>query len=191
MNSTTFVVGIVCLLLLFLLLCIIDRREHNQKVNNVKYIPKYRYNENGEDEDEDEEEDEEEVERFYYIDCEDVPGNWDDTFNIIVDKETRVQYIEINGDDGLTVLIDGDGKPILYTGNFDEECREDEEDENEEGERFYYIDSEDVPGNWDDTFNIIVDKKTRVQYLDFDTCGLTALIGPDGKPILYTGNFDE
>ena len=181
------VVILVVLLVFFLAMCYFDSKNRNKGSKNVKYMTEYEHDEDDIDE-EDNEDDEDE--RFYYIDSEDVPGYWDNTFNIYVDKVTRVQYIELNDSDGLTVLIDADGKPILYTGNFDEEIREDENDENEEVERFYYIDSEDVPDYWDNTFNIYVDKVTRVQYIDYNTCGLTAYIGPDGKPILYTGDFD-
>ena len=83
-------------------------------------------------------------------------------------------------------------KNVKYMTEYehDEDDIDEEDNEDDEDERFYYIDSEDVPGYWDNTFNIYVDKVTRVQYLDFNTCGLTALIGPDGKPILYTEDFN-
>ncbi|WP_155287492.1 DUF6440 family protein [Lacticaseibacillus zhaodongensis] len=42
--------------------------------------------------------------------------------NVIVDRKTRVQYIVFNGymgtvnGSGVTVLVDQDGKPLLYSG---------------------------------------------------------------------------
>ena len=40
---------------------------------------------------------------------------------ILVDKETKVQYLHDSGyqQGGLEVLVDADGKPILYEGNFE------------------------------------------------------------------------
>lgn len=38
---------------------------------------------------------------------------WDDNF-IMYDKQTRVQYIVFTG--GIQVLLDKEGKPILYEG---------------------------------------------------------------------------
>lgn len=39
---------------------------------------------------------------------------------IFVDKETRVQYLFVKNayGAGMTVLVDADGKPILYEGEF-------------------------------------------------------------------------
>ena len=52
--------------------------------------------------------------KFYSIDA----GNGD---SIYIDKETRVQYLFIREGygGGLTVLVDADGKPILYEGGFE------------------------------------------------------------------------
>ena len=38
------------------------------------------------------------------------------TFYILVDKETKVCYLQSNYWGGLTVLVDENGKPILYEG---------------------------------------------------------------------------
>lgn len=52
--------------------------------------------------------------KFYSISAGD--GN-----HIYVDKETRVQYLFVREGygGGLTVLVDADGKPILYEGSFE------------------------------------------------------------------------
>lgn len=39
---------------------------------------------------------------------------------IYVDKETRVQYIYNINQGGMCVLVDAEGKPLLYDGNFDD-----------------------------------------------------------------------
>jgi len=41
---------------------------------------------------------------------------------IYVDRETRVQYLFASAGHagGMAVLVDKDGKPLLYRGNFDE-----------------------------------------------------------------------
>ena len=57
--------------------------------------------------------------RFYFIDNGDLPEEWN-MFDIIVDKETRVQYLQDSDGYSLTPLIDSEGKPILYDGDFDE-----------------------------------------------------------------------
>ena len=135
---------------------------------------------------ESEEEDDEYEEtpgRFYYL------NNWSKFFNIHVDRETRVQYLECRYYDGLTVLINSDGKPILYTGNFENEKIE--ETDVERPERFYLIEGV-YALDFGDTFDIYVDRETLVQYIEFSNRhGITALIDANGKPILYSGNFDE
>lgn len=42
-------------------------------------------------------------------------------YRILVDKETKVQYLYSNGyhQGGLEVLVDADGKPILYEGSLE------------------------------------------------------------------------
>ena len=42
-------------------------------------------------------------------------------FRILVDKETKVQYLRDSGyqQGGLEVLVDADGKPILYEGSLE------------------------------------------------------------------------
>ncbi len=47
---------------------------------------------------------------------------------------------------------------------------------------------------WSSYHYIWVDRETRVQYLvsvSGQGCGLTPLIGPDGKPLLYTESLDD
>ena len=58
--------------------------------------------------------------RFYYITSDEMPEGWDEDFDVYVDKRTRVQYIKLNYDEGITALLDPDGKPILYKGDFKE-----------------------------------------------------------------------
>jgi hypothetical protein len=53
-----------------------------------------------------------------------LPDDWDDTFEVIVDRKTKVQYL-CYGDYWITPFIDADGKPILY---------KDEEEDQEESE---------------------------------------------------------
>ena len=40
---------------------------------------------------------------------------------IYVDKETKVQYIYNTYEGGMCVLVDADGKPLLYDGEFETE----------------------------------------------------------------------
>ena len=65
------------------------------------------------DQDEDED-DEDSEERFFTIPSDELPEKWGETFDIIVDKETKVQYLSLTEGYGLTPLIDSDRKPILY-----------------------------------------------------------------------------
>ena len=54
-------------------------------------------------------------ERFYQLDLTDTHP-----FVIYVDKETKVQYIYTSSQAGLTVLVDQEGKPLLYEGDFND-----------------------------------------------------------------------
>ena len=54
-----------------------------------------------------------------------IPGtakNWYD-YSMLVDKETRVQYLHEHGyqHGGLVVIVDAEGKPILYEGDLEVE----------------------------------------------------------------------
>lgn len=66
----------------------------------------------------------------------------------------------------------------------DDDLDESEDDEEPEG-RFFRVPSYNLPDDWDDTFEVIVDRKTKVQYLCYEDYGITPFIGADGKPILY------
>lgn len=66
----------------------------------------------------------------------------------------------------------------------DDDLDESEDDEEPEG-RFFRVSSYDLPDDWDDTFEVIVDRKTKVQYLCYGDYGITPFIDADGKPILY------
>jgi hypothetical protein len=68
--------------------------------------------------------------------------------------------------------------------NRDDDLDEFEDNEEPEG-RFFRVSSYDLPDDWDDTFEVIVDRKTKVQYLCYEDYGITPFIGADGKPILY------
>ena len=77
---------------------------------------------NAEDHDatEDDEDEEETKDRFFKIPYYQMPDDWGDAFEIIVDRETKVQYL-CNNDYGMTHLVDSEGKPILYKGKFEDE----------------------------------------------------------------------
>ena len=71
---------------------------------------------------------------------------------------------------------------------------DDEDDEDVDGEpedRFFTLRSYRLPDDWDETFSIIVDRQTKVQYLNYGVCGITPLIDSDGKPILYKDEYEE
>jgi hypothetical protein len=72
----------------------------------------------------------------------------------------------------------------------DDDLDESEDDEEPEG-RFFRVSSYDLPDDWDDTFEVIVDRKTKVQYLCYGDYGITPLIDADGKPILYKDKYQE
>lgn len=72
----------------------------------------------------------------------------------------------------------------------DDDLDESEDDEEPE-ERFFRVPSYNLPDDWDDTFEIIVDRKTKVQYLCYGDYGITPLIDADGKPILYKDKYQE
>lgn len=62
------------------------------------------------------------LERFYVIPMYGVDSK-DNTstypLKIYVDKETKVQYIYNRYQGGMCVLVDAEGKPLLYEGEFD------------------------------------------------------------------------
>ena len=71
---------------------------------------------------------------------------------------------------------------------------EDEYDESEEEKpkgRFFVIESYYLPDDWEETFDVIVDRQTKVQYLNYGDYGITPLIDADGKPILYKDDDEE
>ena len=72
----------------------------------------------------------------------------------------------------------------------EDESDESEDDEEPEG-RFFRVPSYDLPDDWDDTFEVIVDRKTKVQYLCYGDYGITPFIDADGKPILYKDKYQE
>ena len=72
----------------------------------------------------------------------------------------------------------------------DDDLDESEDDEEPEG-RFFRVPSYNLPDDWDDEFGIIVDRKTKVQYLCYGDYGITPLIDADGKPILYKDKYQE
>lgn len=90
-----------------------DFRNNDQRsyVNDVN-------NEQSNDDDADEDEDDGNG-RFIFIGCDDMPDEWN-FFDVIVDKKTRVQYLQDEEGYSLTPLIDCTGKPILYDGDLDE-----------------------------------------------------------------------
>ena len=48
---------------------------------------------------------------------------YDDYSSLLVDVETRVQYLQIGSGQSarLTTIVDAEGKPILYEGDLEEE----------------------------------------------------------------------
>ena len=72
----------------------------------------------------------------------------------------------------------------------DDDLDESEDDEEPEG-RFFRVASYNLPDVWDDTFEGIVDRKTKVQYLCYEDYGITPFIGADGKPILYKDEEED
>jgi hypothetical protein len=80
--------------------------------------------------------------------------------------------------------------------NRDLDDREDGNDLNKSEEekpkgRFFVIESYYLPDDWEETFDVIVDRKTKVQYLNYGDYGITPLIDADGKPILYKDEEEE
>ena len=73
----------------------------------------------------------------------------------------------------------------------DDEGDDYDDEGDDEPERFVTLDDTDLPYDWGDTFGVIVDRKTRVQYLSFGDYGLTPYIDAEGKPILYEGKIPE
>ena len=65
------------------------------------------------------------------------------------------------------------------------------EDDEEPEDRFFRIPSYDLPDDWDDAFEVIVDRKTKVQYLCFGEYRITPFIDADGKPILYKDKYQD
>jgi len=84
--------------------------------------------------------------------------------------------------------------------DYDDEDDLDEDDDNltdrddDEGpeDRFFRIPSYDLPEDWSETFEVIVDRETKVQYLcSTEGYGLTPLIDSEGKPILYKDKYEN
>ena len=75
--------------------------------------------------------------------------------------------------------------------NRDEGEYDESEDDEEPKGRFFRVPSYNLPDDWDDTFEVIVDRKTKVQYLCYEDYGITPLIDADGKPILYKDDDEE
>lgn len=102
------------------------------------------------------------------------------------------EYIETyNKEDGHGHYDNRDYNNGDYDNEDEDGDGDDDDEENDENGRFYFIDNDDLPEEWN-MFDIIVDKETRVQYLqDEEGYSLTPLINSEGKPILYTEDFNE
>jgi len=74
--------------------------------------------------------------------------------------------------------------------NRDEGEYDESEEEKPKG-RFFVIESYYLPDDWEETFDVIVDRQTKVQYLNYGDYGITPLIDADGKPILYKDDDEE
>jgi hypothetical protein len=66
-----------------------------------------------------------------------------------------------------------------------------EDDEEKPNGRFFVIESYYLPDEWEETFDVIVDRQTKVQYLNYGEYGITPLIDSDGKPILYKDDDED
>jgi hypothetical protein len=89
------------------------------------------YDEDDLDEDDDQADrdgDEELEERFFRIPSYDLPEDWSETFEVIVDRETKVQYLCSTEGYGLTPLIDSEGKPILYKDKYEDQDEQRQEE---------------------------------------------------------------
>ena len=126
-----------------------------------------------------EEDDDDEERRFSLFEGEEI--GWSEEFSLCIDNSTGVQYLIIYGI-GMTLLLDENGKPIIYNGEFDED------DSVKEADRFIIISDEDLPNEWSDVAyafeSVCVDTKTRVSYL-IDEPGIAPFVDKDGVPILY------
>jgi len=67
----------------------------------------------------------------------------------------------------------------------------DESDYEKPKGRFFIIESYYLPDDWEETFDVIVDRQTKVQYLNYVGCGISPLIDADGKPILYKDDDEK
>ena len=100
----------------------------------------------------------------------DLPGN--DAYYLKVNAETGVQYLCNKHWIGMVILVDADGKPILY-GNT--------ELMPVVANRFFKIPFKKRRNE------LIVDSVTRVQYLRIYEDGMALYADAEGKPILYEG----
>ena len=74
--------------------------------------------------------------------------------------------------------------------NRDLDDRDDDDEEEPKG-RFFVIENYCLPDDWEETFDVIVDRQTKVQYLNYGEYGITPLINSDGKPILYKDDDED
>lgn len=115
-NPLSFMIAVLVVLVVILLVVKWNRALRKDYLND-DMEPK-----DDDDPGESEDDEEEPIGRFFVIESFYLPDEWEDTFDVIVDRETKVQYLKY-GDYGITPLIDADGKPILY--------KDDEEDQEE------------------------------------------------------------
>lgn len=120
--------------------------------------------------------------RFVQLDGTEI--GWGEEVTLCIDNNTGVQYLIIC-EIGMTVLLDENGKPIIYNGEFDED------ESIEETDRFIIISDVELQDEWCDIAyafdGVCVDTKTRVSYL-IDGPGITPFVNNDGVPILYPEN---
>ena len=92
-----------------------------------------------------------------------------------------IRLFSVNGeDDDLNLNLNREGDDL------------DKSDEDEEPEdRFFRISSYNLPDDWDGALEVIVDRKTKVQYLCYGDYGITPFIDADGKPILYNDEEED
>ena len=104
-------------------------------------------------------------------------GNGNNMFYLFVNGRSGVQHICRTGsvftDASMTILVDAEGKPILYG---------DRELMPVLSNRFF-----EIPFTSNKWRSLVVDRVTRVQYLSI--LGLALYADSEGKPILYEGSI--
>ena len=125
--------------------------------------------------------------RFFYMN---IPG--EKNYYIMVDRETRVEYLCYSGsyEGGRTPLLNYKGEVTFYTGVIPSANRKViSEDQTTNHSRFFYM---NIPG--EKIYCIMVDRETRVEYLCHSRSylgGLSPLLDYKGEVTFYTGPLPQ